>query len=335
MESGSTLAPLMLFGEPAARSRFEKYALAAGCKMGDKKDPKDPFAVPVAETYDCLSKLTREQVDAAQAKVLTSKKDIGFIPSEDSTKGICFFCQNPFDFVKEGNFKFTGEVLMGTNSNEGGMFLATGLKEVYPPFKGDPKKYDLNDLVEYGKKYGAGANAGQMQMMLPMFFRGVDKKNPVAVRNRLLELIADGMFVCPDQLLVNSYAKKGIVWYYRFDYRPSKTYWNKWLEGALHMDEHQFVWGIPFRSDAKGNYDDKDRTVSKLVMSIWTAFIQKGNPALDKKWKWKPCKGKDRGHLVITAKGPKGQKGFPKNSCKDLTRYYSMGRSFLKNYKPS
>lgn len=59
------------------------------------------------------------------------------------------------------------------------------------------------------------------------------------------------------------------------------------------------------------------------------------NPVLDKKWKWKPNKGKDSGYLLISAKAPKGQKGFPKNSCKDLTRYYSMGRSFLKNYKPS
>lgn len=54
---------------------------------------------------------------------------------------------------------------------------------------------------------------------------------------------------------------------------------------------------------------------------------------MDKKWKWVACKAKARGYLLISGKPPKGQKGFPKNSCKDLTRYYSMGRSFLKNYK--
>lgn len=335
MQSGSALSPLMLFGEPAARARFEKFAKALGCEMGEKKDAKDPFALPIDKTYECMASKTREEVDKAQAAVLTSKKDSGFLPSEDNTKDICFFCMNPFDFVKDGNFKGTGEVLMGTNSNEGGMFLASGLRDIYPPFKGDPKPYDLNALVDHAKKFGAGANAGQMQMMLPMFFRGVDKKDPVAVRNRLLELISDGMFVCPDQLLLNAYVKKGTVWYYRFDYRPSKSYWNTWLQGSLHMDDHQFVWGVPFREDAKVNYDDKDREVSLTAMKIWSDFIKTGNPAQEKKWKWKPCKGKDRNHCEITGKGVKGKKGFPKNSCKDLTRYYSMGRSFLKNYKPS
>lgn len=334
MESGSSLAPLMLFGESAARTRFEKFCKAVNCPLPAKKE-KDPFAAPTEETYDCLSKLTRAKVDEGQAAILTSRKDVGFIPSEDTTKDICFFCQNPFDIVKDGNFPTTVDVMMGTNSNEGGMFLSNGLREIYPPFKGEPKPYDLNMLVEYAKKSGAGSNAGQMQMMLPMFFRGVNKKDPVAVRNRLLELISDGMFVCPDLMLVNSYSKKGKIYYYRFDYRPSKTYWNKWLEGSLHMDEHQFVWGIPFRADAKENYSDEDRTISRLAMSIWAAFARTGNPQLDKKWKWKACKGKDRGHLVINDKGAKGAKGFPKNSCKDLTRYYAMGRSFLKNYKPA
>ena len=275
MESGSSLAPLMLFGEAAARARFEKFATNAGCPMGTKGE-KDPFAPPVPETYPCLAKLTREQVDEAQAKVLTSKKDSGFLPSEDNTKDICFFCANPFDIVKDGTFDPPGEVLFGTNSNEGGMFLSSGLKDIYPPFEGEPKPMGLNDLVEEAKKNGAGSNAGQMQMMLPMFFRGIDKKDPVAVRNRLLELIADGMFVCPDQLLLAALAKKTAAYYYRFDYRPGKSYWNKWLEGALHMDEHQFIWGIPYRADAADNYTDKDKKVSMLMMKIWSAFIKTG-----------------------------------------------------------
>ena len=334
MESGSSLAPLMMFGEGAARTRFEKFVKHANCPLPAKKE-KDPYAAPDAATYECLAKLTRAQVDDAQAKILTSRKDIGFIPSEDTTKDLCFFCSNPFDIVKDGTFPAYPDVMMGTNSNEGGMFLSNGLREIYPPFKGEPKPYDLNMLVEYAKKSGAGSNAGQMQMMLPMFFRGVNKKDPVAVRNRLLELISDGIFVCPDLLLVNAYAKKGKIFYYRFDYRMTKTYWNTWLEGSLHMDQHQFVWGIPFRPDAKDNYSDDDRKVSRLAMSIWAAFARTGNPQLDKKWKWKACKGKDRGHVVINDKGAKGAKGFPKNSCKDLTRYYAMGRSFLKNYKPT
>ncbi|KAI1289596.1 Acetylcholinesterase [Halotydeus destructor] len=331
MQSGSMLAPLMLFGEVAAKSRFVKFAKAAGCKLGDKPDEK-ALEVALPETYECLSKLTPEAIDKAQAEVLSSKKDSGFLPSEDTTKDICFFCKNPFDFVKDDKFDQT-EILLGTNSNEGGMFLSSGLSKIYPPFKGEPEKATLPDLVEYAKKNGAGANAGQMQMMLPMFFRGVDKKDPEAVRQRLLDLIRDGLFVCPDQLLVNAFAKTGNAWYYRFDYRPSKSYWNSWLTGSLHMDEVQFVWGCPLNPKLEENYSKTDKKISKYMMKIWSSFATNGNPAADAKWKWKPCSGKDKFYLLISKKTPKGQKGFPENMCSDLERYYSMGRSFLKNYK--
>lgn len=263
MQSGSALSPLMLFGETAAKARFQKFAIAANCPMGEKADPKEPFAPPTQATYDCFAGLTADAIDKAQATVLSSRKDAGFLPSEDNTKDICFFCQNPFDFMKEGNFE-KPDIMLGTNSNEGGMFLSTGLRDIYPPLKGEPKPATLSDLVDHAKANGAGANAGQMQMMLPMFFRGVNKKDPVAVRERLLGLISDGMFVCPDLLLVNAFSKKGAAWYYRFDYRPSKSYWNTWLKGAMHMDELQFVFGLPFKPELKDNYNDADRVVSKV-----------------------------------------------------------------------
>lgn len=136
MQSGSALAPLMLFGETAAKARFGKFALAAKCPMGKKATDKDPVDPPTAETYACLKKLSREDIDKAQVAVLSSKKDSGFLPSEDNTKDLCFFCQNPFAIVKDGKFTKT-EILLGTNSNEGGMLLSTALPEIYPPLKGE------------------------------------------------------------------------------------------------------------------------------------------------------------------------------------------------------
>lgn len=161
MQSGSALSPLMLFGEAAAIGRFSKFVKAAECPIGPKGEAKDSVEQPTPETYECLAKLTKEQVDGAQAKVLASKKDAGYLPSEDGTlKDECFFCKNPFDFVKDDKFE-QKDCMMGTNSNEGGMMLSSGLYDIYPPFKGDPKPVNLNDLVEHAKKNGAGANAGK------------------------------------------------------------------------------------------------------------------------------------------------------------------------------
>lgn len=42
------------------------------------------------------------------------------------------------------------------------------------------------------------------------------------------------------------------------------------------MDELQFVWGLPLKPDKKDNYDDDDRAVSKIMMSIWAGFATTG-----------------------------------------------------------
>ena len=185
---------------------------------------------------------------------------------------------NPFDLVKLGKFGSVKQILMGTNSNEGGIMLSSGISDTYPPFKGEPKKATLNDLIEMAKSKGAKSNAGQMQMMLPMFFRGGNKKVHKAVRERLLALAADGLFTCPDQLLLQGYVKAAAnqLYYYRFDYKPSNSPFAPWLEGAQHSDEMQYVMGNPLSDLYKDKYTDKEKELSKKFIALWSSFATKG-----------------------------------------------------------
>ena len=271
MQSGSALTPIVLFGEITAINRFEKFLNATNCPLLSNNNKKDKQAIDA--TLKCLQELSIENIIKTQINILMTKKDVGFLPSEDKL----FFKGNPFDLVKTGKFGKIKEVLMGTNSNEGGLMLATTLRHIYPPFGNESKPTNLNDLVESMKKTSGSTNIGQLQMILPMFFRGIDKKDPIAVRKRLLGLAKDGVFLCPDLLFLTSFVKYGgTVYYYNFDLRPSSSPYSKWLEGGQHLDEVQFVFGMPLRPEFESHYTDEEKKLSELIIKMWSQFVKFG-----------------------------------------------------------
>lgn len=118
-----------------------------------------------------------------------------------------------------------------------------------------------------------------------------------------------------------------------FDHRPANSPFAPWILGSQHYDDLQYVLGYPFRNELADVYPKIEQDLSRKVMTLWSNYIKTGNPVFKSKIKWQPCIGKDRAHLIFQGKSAKNTKGFLKNHCKDLTRYYSMGRSFLRNYK--
>ena len=272
-QSGSALSPLLLFPEESSIVRFKKFAATAKCAEM-KKLEKDTEYKLRDDTFECVRKLSFDDVLATAKEIMKSKKDVGFVPVEDQH----FFDGNPFDTIIKNDFGAIKNAIMGTNSNEGGIMLASGMRDVYPPFKGEPKLMDLNQLLEHAKKNGANSNSGQIQLMLPMFFRGVDKKDPIAVRNHLQELLKDGIFVCPDMLLLDEFANRPgkKVYYYQFDHRPANSVFAPWLKGSQHFDDLQFTLGYPFRPELDKIYPKVEQDLSKKVMTLWSNFIKTG-----------------------------------------------------------
>lgn len=162
-ESGSALAPILLFPEESSIVRFKKFAAVAKCAEMKKLEKETEYKLR-DDTFDCVRKLSFDDILKAAKEIMKSKKDVGFMPVEDQN----FFGGNPFDTMVKNQFGEVKSAIMGTNSNEGGVMLASGMRDVYPPFKGEPKLMDLNQLLEHAKKNGANSNSGQIQLMLPM-----------------------------------------------------------------------------------------------------------------------------------------------------------------------
>ena len=106
----------------------------------------------------------------------------------------------------------------------------------------------------------------------------MDKKDPIAVRNHLQELMRDGIFVCPDQLMLDEFVTRPgkKIFYYLFDHRPANTPFAPWLKGSQHYDELQFTLGQPFRPELAELYPKPEQDLSKKVMTLWSNYIKTG-----------------------------------------------------------
>jgi carboxylesterase type B len=286
MESGSALSPLLLFPEEAAAVRFRKFAAFSNCadvrevvvtnKEEGEKEKKEFSYDARPDTMDCVMKLTHEQIQNSLMKMMSNKREMGFLPVEDTR----FFLGNPFDMITKSDFGTVKSILMGVNNNEGGILLPAMFPDVYPLLSGAPKPMDLNQLLEHSKSSGGGdnANSGQAQLMLPMFFRGVDKNDPVAVRNHLQQLIRDALIVCLDNMFMEEYLQRSgrQIFYYLFDQRPSESPFAEWLTGSQHADHLQYVHGYPFKASLAQHYKKQEADLSKKTMGMWGSFMKHG-----------------------------------------------------------
>lgn len=256
-----------------------------------------------------------------------------FGPTINRDSSPCFFCHEVFNFDREPlQLDTSKNILFGTNSMEGALFVGSVLPDIYPLREGHPKNVTLNDLVH---------KTGMMQFMVWLlaqpFFHNIDPSNPAEVRQRLVDLASDFMFVCPDKMLLDYWPKvksDGRVYYYRLDYRASKSVWNReWVFGANHMDDLDFVFGWPLMEGYSQKYNDYDRYVAENVINMWSNFAKHGklvrDVGSDVKYYQQVRQGPS-GYLLINGTRISELEGFPTNLCEllDVKFFRWAGRKF-------
>lgn len=295
------------------------------------KCPLNVFNEPDHRTFDCLTAFSSKQL--FELSMLNSSVADQYAPAVDTHSPTCFFCRKLFDFEEVPlSLETSKNVLIGTNSMEGAMFVSMALPDVYPPIKGRPKNLTLNDLIKR-----AGNQQHIAGWLTERFFSDVDASNSTQVRQRLVDLLSDYLFVCPDKMLLDNWLKvkgEGRVYYYRLDYRSSKSLSNReWVFGANHADDIELVFGLPLLEEFKDHYNDYDRFVSENMVKLWKNFAEKGKLMHD--LNERPTTydevvvGPSR-YLLINSTGFSKQPGFPSNLCDviDVDMYKSIS-SFL------
>lgn len=74
-QSGSALAPLLLFPEESSIVRFKKFASYANCAEMKKLEKETEFKLR-DDTYECVRKLTLDQILNAAKEIMKTKKGL-------------------------------------------------------------------------------------------------------------------------------------------------------------------------------------------------------------------------------------------------------------------
>lgn len=221
-------------------------------------------------------------------------------------------------------------MMLGNNANEGAGFLSFGLPELFPHDQELPSNISSDILVDKMKKFGKDVQE-QMKVVFNFMFGGKDTSGS-KVAARMDSVINQIGFLCPNVLMIDSFVRlpNRTAYYYQFNAKPESRKSHKWAKGALHHEEVQFLFGVPYEKPEA--YKDLERDLSRKVMDDWTNFAKFGRPHLSRQWS--PCTLKDRFHLVYELNETRIVNGLPPNRCDQFfDTFYDEARKMYAYYE--
>lgn len=171
------------------------------------------------------------------------------------------------------------EAIMGTNRDEGSTVLFMGLPEMFD--RSQPMNLTKTHAIEFIKLHTKSWWLGdlsndQINTIVEFYMSEIQDNDYEGVRQSLVELIGDSMFVCPSIYLADGLSQNNTskVFYYQFTHiKHFDNYWGEWM-GSPHFDDVQYVFGHPLRYP--NNYSEAERQLSLNVINSWTSFAWKG-----------------------------------------------------------
>ncbi|KAL1441646.1 hypothetical protein MTO96_008605 [Rhipicephalus appendiculatus] len=252
--SGSMSIDSCVYSASESIAGVNSISEAVGC--GSYEGATDP-----GELLDCLRERSAQDVCAVKSVILRPTYENEFIP-----------CRPSFA-MKQGYFE-NYDAMVSVTANEGAFVFN------FHPDKGvrndDLSSYDFNRLKD------------SLKMLLGLFVRNghtsaamdyidsIHFENTDGLRNTVADILGNRLFYCPSRVFAEQYSANGNnVFAVVFGHRSEKSRLPKWF-GATHLQEVQFVFGIPFLNQA--NYTDKDREFSANAMKILASFARSGRP---------------------------------------------------------
>lgn len=308
-DSGATSAGLHLFS-PMSRDIPSRVILQSGSPLFPKiyfenhEEKGNIFLQEVGcansslHLTDCLQSLSVEEIIAGHEKLFRQYK-IPFFPHA----GDDFLPDLPHDSIHDqSNLGSQTEILIGNNEDEGSFFLHLFFPDAFP--NEDISRFNLS--VEDAKDYISRAYSfipeNQAQLMSQFFMMNLKEggKKDVVLKT-MHDIIGDSGFVCPAVLLSELMSEYNItVYHYLMTGRPTGSAWHSWM-GSTHLDEVQFVFGVPLKEDNSTLFTDVEKDWSKRLISTWTTFAKTGRVPPQLGMVWPPYTKESPAYLDMNA----------------------------------
>ncbi|XP_073164038.1 fatty acyl-CoA hydrolase precursor, medium chain-like isoform X2 [Lepidochelys kempii] len=224
-----------------------------------------------AAMVHCLRKKPEEEMILN----VQQQQQVGIIPAV--IDGV-FIQKNPEELMAGKDFSAVPYII-GINNHEFGWLL--------------PFLLDIPGLKEGMQKETILSTLQMLHPFLPVPAEFVslitdeylgDTDDPVALRDRFLDLLGDAMFLVPAIKTSNYHRDSGSpLYFYEFQHRPSSASFKPDFVKADHGDEVSFVFGGAFLTDetslpAFRDATEEEKHLSRTIMKYWANFARNGNP---------------------------------------------------------
>jgi para-nitrobenzyl esterase len=247
-ESAGGMSVGMLVTSPMARGLFQRAISESGGAMASARGSLK-MAEEQGKAY--LSKLGANDIKAARAlsaeAIQKETKGMGsFWPVADGVTIV----ENPYEVFEAGKFNDT-PILVGTNSNEGGLFVTQKTASA-----------EFEKMVR--SRFGASADA-----ILKAYPHATDAEATRSAK----DIMRESTFSWSTWAWAKAQSRKGKnkAFVYYFDHRTPAS-----PDGANHAAEISYVFGN--LGGMGGGNGPEDKVLSELISSYWVNFAKNGDP---------------------------------------------------------
>ncbi|XP_037573068.1 acetylcholinesterase-1-like isoform X1 [Dermacentor silvarum] len=275
LQSGSLYSATFMSSTEEAIRVSNDFASTLGCASSIDEDLlSHPDLVVRCLRSKSADEILRAHIAFSRGKIISMRPVHGdeFMPKSHLVQ------------IERGQFQ-DGEVLIGTNADEGSLFLFLGFPHLYPLKTTQPVSRE--DTEKVARILLHALHAPVPDDMFEVYLDAQDSATAISederLRGRLIDIVSDLFFVCPSVHFAYTYGRRGNrVFYYSFEHRTESSIWGPWM-GVPHSDEVQYVFGMPFRLPA--HYTDEEARFSENIMDMWVTFAKTGNPSTqDVRW---------------------------------------------------
>ncbi|CAM4543355.1 fatty acyl-CoA hydrolase precursor, medium chain-like isoform X1 [Lepidochelys kempii] len=283
-ESAGGISVSGLVLSPLAKGLFHKAISESGVALFSAVFSSHPevTAKIVANITGCDTSSSAAMVHCLRKKPeeemilnVQQQQQVGIIPAV--IDGV-FIQKNPEELMAGKDFSAVPYII-GINNHEFGWLL--------------PFLLDIPGLKEGMQKETILSTLQMLHPFLPVPAEFVslitdeylgDTDDPVALRDRFLDLLGDAMFLVPAIKTSNYHRDSGSpLYFYEFQHRPSSASFKPDFVKADHGDEVSFVFGGAFLTDetslpAFRDATEEEKHLSRTIMKYWANFARNGNP---------------------------------------------------------
>ncbi|CAN7979716.1 unnamed protein product [Ixodes pacificus] len=212
----------------------------------------------------------------------------------------------------ENGFFSPAEVLIGTNRDEGSVFLNTIFPEIFPQEGiGDISKDEAGFYLILMFQHLMGKTTTDVR---DFYFSHLINANTTTILKTASDAVGDYAFTCPVNYFAKALSRRGNdVYCYYFTHRSNRTSRSEWM-GVAHFEEFPFIMGLPLRNDT--GYPSDEAKFSEVVMDVWTTFAKTGKPPAINGTQWPRYTERSPLHMELTPKGFKIGNGVHEGNCR-------------------